>query len=99
MSFSLITLDSNQLTGSIPAELEDLSNLRELYLNSNQLTGGIPSELGNLYSLIHLILDHNRLTGTIPSQLEEWGSGRSTARLALGGEFPSCTLSVRAVGY
>ena len=25
-------------------------------------------------------------------------SGRNTARSALGGEFPSCTLSVRAVG-
>jgi len=26
------------------------------------------------------------------------GSGRNTARSALGGEFPICTLSVRAVG-
>ena len=31
----------NQLTGEIPAELGDLSNLEYLYLFNNQLTGEI----------------------------------------------------------
>ena len=41
-------LDSNQLTGAIPAELGDLTNLRWLGLASNQLTGCIPEGLRNI---------------------------------------------------
>ncbi|MEN8219781.1 MAG: hypothetical protein ABFS56_26225 [Pseudomonadota bacterium] len=37
----------NNLTGTIPSEIWNLTNLQSLYLYSNQLTGIIPSELGN----------------------------------------------------
>ncbi|MEN8219568.1 MAG: leucine-rich repeat domain-containing protein, partial [Pseudomonadota bacterium] len=66
---SELNLDYNQLTGSIPSELGNLSNLRELRLSQNQLTGSIPSELGNLSNLRELRLSHNQLTGSIPSEL------------------------------
>ena len=46
-----LNLDFNQLSGSIPAELGDLSNLTDLLLNRNQLSGSIPVELGNLSNL------------------------------------------------
>ena len=36
------------MTGEIPAELGNLSNLEWLRLDDNQLTGEIPAELGNL---------------------------------------------------
>ena len=36
------------MTGEIPTELGNLSNLTTLSLNENQLTGEIPTELGNL---------------------------------------------------
>jgi len=42
-----ISLGSNQLSGSIPVELGNLSSLEWLYLHSNQLSGSIPAELGN----------------------------------------------------
>ena len=44
---SLTTLDLslNQLTGTIPTELESLSLLQSLYLQNNQLTGTIPAGL------------------------------------------------------
>ena len=58
--------DTNQLTGSIPAELGSLSDLQLLEFRHSQLTGPIPPELGNLTHLRDLYLDNNRLTGTIP---------------------------------
>ena len=41
-TFSLY-LDYNDLTGSIPSEIGNLTNLIHLDLNYNQLTGSIPS--------------------------------------------------------
>ncbi|MFC1575920.1 Ig-like domain-containing protein, partial [Gemmatimonadota bacterium] len=64
-----LNLISNQLTGSIPSELGDLSNLTHLHLTSNQLTGSIPPELGNLSNLSSLHLHSNQLTGPIPPDL------------------------------
>ena len=62
-------LDLNQLTGAIPAELGDLTNLGGLSLYLNQLTGAIPAELGDLTNLTHLDLYNNQLTGAIPAEL------------------------------
>ena len=64
-----LDLYHNQLTGEIPPELGDLSNLTYLYLNSNQLTGEIPPELGGLSNLTYLYLNSNQLTGEIPPEL------------------------------
>ncbi len=59
----------NQLTGALPTELGQLTELRWLWLSGNQLTGPIPSELGNLSELRYLYLSGNRLTGEIPPEL------------------------------
>ncbi|OAD19685.1 Na-Ca exchanger/integrin-beta4 domain protein, partial [Candidatus Thiomargarita nelsonii] len=64
----------NQLTGEIPRELGNLSNLRELGLGRNRLTGEIPSELGNLTKLEYLSLDNNQLCGEIPVELKNLSS-------------------------
>ena len=64
-----LDLFNNQLTGEIPAELGDLTNLEGLYLSFNQLTGGIPAELGDLTNLEVLDLFNNQLTGEIPAEL------------------------------
>lgn len=64
-----LDLYQNLLTGSIPAELENLANLETLDLGDNQLTGSIPVQLGNLANLTVLWLDSNQLTGSIPAQL------------------------------
>jgi len=64
-----LSLVSNQLNGSIPSELEDLSSLTDLDLNSNLLSGSIPVELKNLANLSILNLSNNQLGGSIPPEL------------------------------
>ena len=66
---SRLLLESNALTGPIPAELASLASLSTLGLESNALTGPIPPELGNLASLRDLILSNNALTGPVPAEL------------------------------
>ena len=68
-SVTALSLYDNQLTGSIPAELGNLTNLQYLSLYDNQLTGSIPAELGNLTNLQYLSLYGNQLTGSIPVEL------------------------------
>ena len=64
-----LDLHVNNLAGSIPAELEDLSQLRILRFTENNLTGPIPPELGHLADLNWLLLRDNGLTGSIPREL------------------------------
>ena len=59
----------NQLTGTIPTQLGQLTELQYLNLNNNELSGTIPTELRRLTKLTGLDLGNNRLTGTIPTQL------------------------------
>ena len=64
-----LNLGSNELTGSIPTELDQLTQLQMLNLHRNQLTGPIPTELGQLTQLQVLNLYTNQLTGPIPTEL------------------------------
>ena len=64
-----VTLIDNNLQGTLPAQLGNLSNLTLLALHSNQLSGPIPAQLGNLSNLKVLVLARNQLSGPIPSQL------------------------------
>ena len=59
------------LSGEIPPELGDLTNLWLLSLASNGdgLSGVIPPELGNLINLGWLDLSQNQLSGEIPPEL------------------------------
>ena len=43
-----LSLPENNLSGTLPAELGDLAQLRRLSLYGNKLTGPIPAELGKL---------------------------------------------------
>ena len=57
------------LTGSIPAEVENLSKLETFGAEESSLNGGIPFALGNLSQLKYLWLHKNSLSGTIPAEL------------------------------
>ncbi len=56
---------TNQLTGQMPSELNNLSNLTRLDLSWNQLSGSIPPELGSLSNLTYLSLGANQLSEEI----------------------------------
>ena len=64
-----LNLTTAGLTGVVPPELGDLSELRFLHLYGNDLSGEIPSELGRLSYLDTLDLGDNQLAGPIPPEL------------------------------
>jgi hypothetical protein len=64
-----LNLSNSDLTGQIPPEICNLTNLKWLYLYDNQLTGEIPSCIGNLIWLRVLSLHSNQLTGSIPESI------------------------------
>ena len=64
-----IDLTGNNLIGTIPAVLGDLTGLTDLNLSGNQLTGSIPAEIGSLTALQKIDLSYNQLTGSLPAML------------------------------
>ncbi|KAL8140224.1 hypothetical protein V2J09_006245 [Rumex salicifolius] len=86
-----LALTGNQINGSIPNEIGELSTLEELVLEDNLLRGQLPHTLGNLKSLKRLLLAANNFTGTIPEtfgnlkKLEDFRIDGST----LSGRIPS----------
>ncbi|MCY3770856.1 MAG: hypothetical protein OXG98_02365 [Gemmatimonadetes bacterium] len=57
------------LTGTIPPEIGQLSNLEILRLDENDLEGSIPDKIGELANLTALFLGTNGLTGHIPEEI------------------------------
>jgi len=66
---SKLALAGNQLNGTIPPELSNLTALQELYLSNNRLSGQIPPELGNLTALQIFFFTDNRISGQIPAEV------------------------------
>ncbi|KAL7238022.1 hypothetical protein ACSBR2_004175 [Camellia fascicularis] len=66
-----VDLSCNHLTGEIPLEMGNLSNIHGLNLSRNNLFGSIPSTFSQLKQIESLDLSYNRLNGKIPSQLIE----------------------------
>ena len=64
-----LRLPTNNLKGTVPSQLGDLSNLTALSFATNQLSGQIPAELGSLTNLKFLYLAYNQLSGSIPAEL------------------------------
>ena len=57
------------MSGPIPAELANLTQLQSLILGHNYLSGPIPIQLGSLTKLTNLELELNQLSGPIPTEL------------------------------
>jgi M6 family metalloprotease-like protein len=54
---------------TIPKEIGNLTELRQLSFPNNELTGSIPSEIGNLKRLEIIDLIGNNLTGSLPLEI------------------------------
>ena len=57
------------MSGTIPVELSNLTNLTHLEVSNSLVTGSIPPELGSLINLIYLDLTHSPLSGVLPPEL------------------------------
>lgn len=67
-SVTILTIEKNNLQGSLPDEIAFLSNsLFELMLNENVIGGTLSSTLGSMSRLKKLDLRGNNITSTIPS--------------------------------
>ena len=64
-----ITLLFNNVKGTIPASIENLTNLETLELSFNKISGQLPATIGNLKNLKVLAFNGNNLTGTIPTNI------------------------------
>ncbi|XP_052142012.1 receptor kinase-like protein Xa21 [Oryza glaberrima] len=70
LSTSLI-LDHNFITGPLPSEVGNLTNLALLDFSSNLISGEIPSSIGECQSLQYLNTSGNLLQGQIPPSLDQ----------------------------
>ncbi|TAE00005.1 MAG: T9SS C-terminal target domain-containing protein [Bacteroidetes bacterium] len=59
----------NNLTGTLPAEIGNLTAIQRFYVDQNQITGTIPKEIGNLQNAVRIYLSENLFEGTIPVEL------------------------------
>lgn len=62
-----LNVSNNMLTGALPSQIGQLTNLRVLNASGNQMTG-VPAEIGKLTKLQVLNLSNNQLTG-LPLEL------------------------------
>ncbi|GJP30355.1 hypothetical protein CLOM_g788 [Closterium sp. NIES-68] len=68
-SLGSLSLQENNLSGSLPDFSKWNTSLLYLGLGSNNLTGSIPGSISTLSSLMNLSLRKNQLSGTIPTAL------------------------------
>ena len=66
-----LVLPNNNLTGTLPESLGDLTSLGRIQLDTNAITGNIPESIGNITGLNYLELNDNSLTGAIPESIAE----------------------------
>ena len=66
---SQINLYVNNLTGTLPNSIGNLTHLTSISLHINAIGGNIPGSIGNLTNLIYLDLGENKFVGTIPDSL------------------------------
>ncbi|WP_152266635.1 T9SS type A sorting domain-containing protein [Agriterribacter humi] len=64
-----LSLVDNQLSGTLPTSLGNLTAIRYIYLSGNNINGPIPNSIGNLSALISFYLNNNKIEGDIPSIL------------------------------
>lgn len=75
-----VDLQVNNLFGTLPQEITQLTELQGLQLGVNNITGLIPSGFGSLPNLQNLWLQLNDFSGTIPTDL---GNSTSLQRIYL----------------
>lgn len=77
-----LSLTENEIHGTIPASIGQLTEMQQLWLYGNALMGNLPTELGGLQKLATLQVEGNSLSGEMPASVCEnlnlWGGSLST---------------------
>ena len=72
VNLQYIDVGSNdQLSGEIPQNIEEFTQLVHLDLEDNQFTGNLPSALGNLPNLRYIDIEENQISGSLPANLSK----------------------------
>ena len=61
-----LTLEAFGLSGTLPANIGDMSSLKKLYLSYNSIGGDFPASVSQLTALTELDVSNNALTGAFP---------------------------------
>ena len=80
-----INLPQNNLTGTLPATLGNLTDLSYIYLNLNSLSGTIPTYFCNYTKMTIIILSNNHFTGQIPDCIGDLNTTLTYLDLSLNG--------------
>ncbi|XP_051130987.1 probable inactive receptor kinase At5g58300 [Andrographis paniculata] len=93
-SLRILSLRSNRLNGSLPAEVLSLPSLTHLFLQNNAFSGDIPSS-GFSPQLVVLNLSFNTLAGNIPPEFQKLSrlTALSLRNNSLSGSIPDLSSS------
>lgn len=64
-----VNLSSNNLVGTLPAEIGNLTSLTNLSAGYNTISGSLPPEIGQLSNLDTLFMSYNDVDGSVPIEL------------------------------
>ena len=64
-----LLLESNNLNGTLPESLGNLTHMWQLWIPNNKLRGKIPTSFENYTNLVSLNMAYNQLSGSIPEEL------------------------------
>ncbi|XP_059642727.1 MDIS1-interacting receptor like kinase 2-like [Cornus florida] len=86
-----LDVSQNKLSGPIPSNIINWSNLEYLDLSRNKLSGPIPYKIRDWSNLDYLDLSQNKLSGPIPSDIKNWSNLKQLdlSRNKLSGPIPS----------
>ncbi|XP_024028324.1 leucine-rich repeat receptor-like protein kinase TDR [Morus notabilis] len=73
-SVTVIELNMNRLSGSLPVSISSCHSLEKVALANNNFTGHIPDELASLPDLTVIDLSHNSFAGPIPAKFSHSSS-------------------------
>jgi hypothetical protein len=89
---SAIAVEANNLQGTLPTSLANLTKLTMLRLTDNNISGTLATEFAAWTSITAVYLSGNNLTGTLPASYSAWGSGLhdfTVSSNSLTGSLPS----------
>ncbi|KAI3983422.1 hypothetical protein MKX01_013489 [Papaver californicum] len=65
-ALTVLSLNNNTITGEMPHEMGNCTQLAHIYLSGNRISGSLPSSLSNLENLKKLDISDNYFSGALP---------------------------------